>query len=37
VLSILLASVGGKMIPALAQPNPDIQIAKTQLDEGMVT
>ena len=35
MLSFLLASVGGKMIAALAQPKPDIQIAKTQLDEGI--
>jgi hypothetical protein len=35
MLSILLASFGGRMIPALAQPKPDIQIAKTQLDEGI--
>jgi hypothetical protein len=32
---ILLSSFGANMIPASAQPKPDIQLAKTQLDEGI--
>jgi hypothetical protein len=35
LLSILLANFYSNMIPASAQPKPDIQIAKTQLEEGI--
>jgi len=35
LLSILSANFCGNMIPASAQPKPDIQIAKTQLEEGI--
>jgi hypothetical protein len=35
LLSLLLANFYGNMIPASAQPKPDIQIAKTQLEEGI--
>jgi hypothetical protein len=35
LISILLANFYSNMFPASAQPKPDIQIARTQLEEGI--